>query len=269
MFSSFRKITSTVSIGQARAAARLFVLIMVLTTMIGLESCAPQDAIRADYSRGAGGPDFTGSGNLVTKQMDLAGFSAVEAQNAFKVDITRSDSFSVSITADDNTFEHLVVQKDGDVLTLGIKPGTYSDARYEAKIGMPALTRLALTGAANGTVTGFKSVNGMDFDVAGASTLFGRLEAGDIRLAVSGGSTATLGGTGRNVTIETIGASRADLGDLQVENADANLAGASTGTVNVKSKLNANLSGASTLFYVGSPVLGTVRTADVSALRQK
>ena len=46
-----------------------------------------------------------GSGSLVTRDMDFTGFTAIEVGNSFEVRITRSESYNVSITADDNVFD--------------------------------------------------------------------------------------------------------------------------------------------------------------------
>jgi hypothetical protein len=65
------------------------------------------------------------------------------------------------------------------------------------------------------------------------------------------------------------GASRSSLDDFTVNNANVNISGASTGTINLDGRLDANVSGASTLLYVGDPVMGTINVSGASTLSKK
>ncbi len=44
----------------------------------------------------------SGPGNLVTEQFNYTGFKNIEVSNVFEVEISRSDTYSIDITADDN-----------------------------------------------------------------------------------------------------------------------------------------------------------------------
>ncbi len=65
------------------------------------------------------------------------------------------------------------------------------------------------------------------------------------------------------------GASRFNLGGFIVNNADVTLNGASTGTVNLSGRLDANVSGASRLSYIGEPTMGTINTSGASTISKK
>jgi len=60
--------------------------------------------------------EVTGSGTLDTQEMDFSDFTRVEVGYAFEVEIVRSDSYTVSITADDILFEYVQVSKEGETL---------------------------------------------------------------------------------------------------------------------------------------------------------
>jgi hypothetical protein len=65
------------------------------------------------------------------------------------------------------------------------------------------------------------------------------------------------------------GASHLNLDDFTVNNANVSLSGASSGTINLSGRLDADLSGASTLWYIGEPTMGTINVADSSELSEK
>jgi len=235
--------------------------------------------------------DIVGSGKLVTKDMDFKDFTIVEVGNAFKAEITQSNSHSVSITMDDNLFDYLQASKTGERLEIGLNPGhNYRSITLRVKITMPNLYELGLSGAASGTVEGFSSSHGFvlrmsgatslemvdmsagdtEIELSGASHLTGGVTVGgDVRFSVSGASTAELEGAANDLAVDASGASGVELSNFPVYNAEVVLSGAGRATVNLGGTLDADLSGASHLLYIGSPTMGDVRTSGGSTIAKK
>jgi len=59
------------------------------------------------------------------------------------------------------------------------------------------------------------------------------------------------------------------LGKFPTQNADVEISGASNGTINLNGKLNADVSGASNLYWSGTPIMGDIQTSGASNLRRK
>jgi len=232
----------------------------------------------------------TGSGNLETKQYNFSDFNRVDIGYAFEVGIDQSSSYSISITADDNLFEYIQVSKEGETLKIGLKRiislGTVT---LKAEVTMPQLRGLELSGATRGTVSGFSSTENLDVEVSGASSLdlvdisagdvkcevsgaskvTGDITAADADFDVSGASTVQLEGSASDIVVDTSGASRVKLAAFPINNATVALSGASSGTVNLDGRLDADLSGASKLSYIGEPTMGTINTSGASTLSKK
>lgn len=204
-----------------------------------------------------------GSGNIVTQEMDFVDFTVVEAANAFVVDVTRSESYGVTLRVDENVVDLLDVSKAGDTLRIRLKPrASLANATLEASVTMPELDGLNLSGASRVSLSGFSSTDQMDVELSGASTLDGDLEAGSIDLEMSGASRVALKGSAAELSIEGSGASRLDLEDFVVDTAEVDLSGASEATVNIAERIDrVDVSGASRLRYVGDPALGDVTTS--------
>jgi hypothetical protein len=126
---------------------------------------------------------------------------------------------------------------------------------------MPELTGLDLSGASWVDITGFASSNDLDIELSGASNLQGDIEAGNIRFNLSGASRINLTGKGNDVNIDVSGSSNADLSDFPVENANVDASGASEVVVKLNGRLDANASGASNIYYLGDPALGTIEAS--------
>ena len=221
------------------------------------------------YSSGSSSEHIIGSGVLVTREIDASDFDAVEARSAFKVDIYRSESYQVSITADDNVIDNVEATVQGGVLRLAMVPGSYTNATFRAKIGLPSLRSLDLSEATTATVSGFESQEDASFRLSGASKLMGRMEAGAVNLRSGEASVVSLGGTAESLTMDASGASEVNLGDWVADSAAATMKGASRATLNVTGRLDAELREASTLYYVGSPTIGTVSSEQASALKHR
>ncbi len=240
--------------------------VLILSALI-LSGCCPFpgpfDLIRREVS-------ISGSGVVVGAEWSITGFEKVDVSHAFTVDIRQGDTFRVATSVDENVADYLQVVKQGDTLRIGLKPGTMvTNATLQAEVTMPELTGLDVSGASHVAIAGFKSPEALNVDVSGASSLRGDIEAGDARFDVSGASNATLTGSGQDVTIDASGASEADLADFAVADAVVEASGASNVTVNASGRLDANASGASHVYYLGSPALGTIDSSGGSSIESK
>jgi len=211
-----------------------------------------------------------GSGNLETEAYAFTNFTKVEISSAFEFQIRQSSSYSINVTANDNVIDYIQVSQDGQ--TLKIRVGTIRSFRgvtLKALVSMPQLGGLIISGASRGTVYGFSSTEDVSITVSGASRVNGDITAGDVYFAISGASTVRLEGSANDMVASISGASTCNLGDFTVNNANVNVSGASTGTINLNGRLDANVNGASTLLYIGDPVMGTISVSGASTLSKK
>jgi predicted small secreted protein len=212
----------------------------------------------------------SGSGNLVTREENLSGFDRVVAGSAFHVNIRQGDSFRVVVRVDDNVASYLEVVRQGDTLRIGLRPGVWiSNATLQADITMPELTGLELSGASQGVIDGFKSTKALVVNLSGASSLQGNIEAGTVQVETSGASRVNLTGAGRDLKADISGASSVDLAGFPVGDAQVGVSGASTATVAPSGRLDVHASGASRVYYLGSPTMGDIETSGASSIGAK
>jgi hypothetical protein len=213
---------------------------------------------------------LTGSGELESKEYPFHDFNSVEISSAFEYEISQSGEYGVTVSADDNVIENVQVTEEGNNLKIGLKTTPrLGSLTLKTVVTMPDLRGLTISGASHGTISGFYSVNDINIKVSGAGKVSGNITADGVDFNISGASTVVLEGSANNVVADVSGASRLNLVDFLVNNADVTLSGASSGTVNLSGKLDANLSGASKLTYIGEPVMGNINTSGASTLRKK
>jgi len=209
-------------------------------------------------------------GNLKTEEMEFTGFTAVEVGDGFEVSVIQSSSYSVIITADEKIIDNVEVTQTENTLKIGLEPGSYiGNLVRKAEITMPELDTLSLSGATRGTAEGFSSSNQFVLALSGASSLhLTEINVGDVKIDVSGASAVTASGTAKDLVAIVSGASDVDLGDFPVNDADLNLSGASRAMVNLDGRLDAEVSGVSTLEYLGEPTLGDINSSGGSTVRR-
>ena len=226
-----------------------------------------------------------------TKDFNYSGFDKVEVGGAFQVDIAYSDSFKISVYADD--FTHVDVEQTDHKLVIKRQGFDWLAPFHQqprATVTLPALSELSVSGASRVRFENFKSPNDLTLAVSGASqvearsiatgnlevkaTGASRLEgeikaAGNVNVEGTGASKIDLAGSGVSAVMKILGASKAELSRFPLQNADLDISGASKVTVNMNGRLDANVSGASNLFWSGSPVMGNIQTSGASTLGRK
>ena len=201
---------------------------------------------------------IVGSGNLVTQQKDFSDFSAIEVSSAFEVEISQSSFYSISITADDNVLEYVQVSKTGNTLNVGMQTGSYQSTTLQVEIEMPEIDSLGLSGATLGIIEDFSFSEPFVVELFGASNLeMTNMNVGDFEVELSGASALIAEGSGNDLVSIVEGASSLDLTDFPVNNSNLDVSGASQATVNMDGTLDAVVSGASTVYYIGEPTMGT------------
>jgi hypothetical protein len=211
-----------------------------------------------------------GSGNLETEAYAFTDFTKVEIGSAFEFEIKQSSSYSINVTADDNVMDYVQVSKDGQTLKIRLRRFlSLGPVTLRASVTMPQLSDLTVSGASRGTVSGFSSTEDLDITVSGASRVTGDIVAGNVEFGISGASTIQLEGSADDIDANVSGASHFNLDDFIVNNADINFSGASSGTVNLTGRLDANVSGASRLWYIGEPTSTDINTSGVSTVSKK
>lgn len=212
-------------------------------------------------------PSIRGSGRIITLTKNYSDFSEIYLSHSFKAEIFQSDIYSVTIKIDDNIAEHLDAFQSNERLELGLDNGyNYNDITLEAKIGVPDVTTINLSGASSVELFGYDFSHSLNIYLSGASAVKGNISVGDILLDMSGASYINFTGAGRNLTLYGSGASNIELPNFPISDADINLSGASYSKVNVSNYLRVHLSGASVLYYTGDPTMGEISVDGVSKI---
>ena len=225
---------------------------------------------------------------VTVSTVPTATFTEVEFSQQCEAVVTKSDSFTLTIEISENIREHLDVEKVGSRVRFSLQENcTYQNLTFKVTIGMPELDEVEASGASSVTIGGFESEREFTANLSGASTLDGSIVCGNASLALSGASRAKLSidcgtvdfnisgastiecnGTGGDLRCDVSGASKLRLRDLSCEDVAVDLSGASSMYTSPSGTIRGELSGASMLYYYGSPTLGSCTISGASAVRK-
>ena len=232
----------------------------------------------------------SGSGNLITERLDIQGFTEIteiEVPGSWEVDIF-TGAFDVQVTVDDNVFNDLRVERRGNVLRFGLRPGTmFRHVTLRAQVAMPNLDAVQVSGNGHVAFAGFQSST-LRTDVSGSGGVkaddchLGVLEAnvsgsGDIILdsctvdfaaiSISGSGGIALQGetaecVGESVSLRISGSGSADLRGCSFADADVRLTGSGDGWLTLGTgDLAGSISGSGSVTYHGAPTRVDVQTS--------
>ena len=204
---------------------------------------------------------------LSTQTYSYTDFSRIEVGYGFQVELVQSSDYSISISAPADGFKYVQVTKEEETLKITLTE-TFRGTK-KAKITMPNLYQIKLSGGSKADINGFSSSQDFETELSGGSRITGDITAGDAEFNLSGGSHMTLSGSANALNVDVSGGSHLTLGNFPVSNADVHLSGGSDARVKVDGTLNADLSGGSHLIYTGQPTLGNIKTAGGSSISGK
>ena len=228
-----------------------------------------------------------GSGTLVTRDLAVTGFTAIEVPGTWEVAVRRGP-YAVQVTVDDNLIDDLRVERHGDALRFGLRPQvSFRRVTLRAQVTMPTLDAIRVSGSGGVTFSGFEAgtldlrVSGSG-DVNGTGIAAGALQAevagsGDITLdgcathsaavSVSGSGSVTLNGAAGGPEAETLalrisGSGDADLRGCTFSGAEVRISGSGQALLELgDGDFTGSLSGSGSVTYRGSPSRVDVRTS--------
>jgi len=201
-------------------------LAVVSTVLIVVLALAGGDAAARDSS-------IRGSGQLVTKELDLAAFGKLDVGGAFDVHVEFGGSQRVALTIDDNLVENMEIEVHGDTLNLDYHKNCNPSRGSLVEITVPDLEGVAVHGAGDVEIEDFNG-DRFEFKLSGAGDL-------------------TIDGQVDELEVRISGAGDVDARELIARDADVHISGAGDAKIHVTDRLRGRISGVGNLDYYGDP----------------
>ena len=195
-----------------------------------------------------------GSGDIVTLEQTLTGFTEIEAGHGCRLTVVPSNDYSVVVRIDDNLQEYLDIDVDGSTLRIGMDSFVnFRNRHFEVDVMMPYIDAVGLSGGARGIVDDFDLDHAFEVRLSGGSRLEGDFSATHLDVSTSGGARVDLTGSSGSASLSASGGSRIVLEEWETDDADVSMSGGSRSSVNATETLTGSVSGGASVSYVGTP----------------
>ncbi|MDH4047077.1 MAG: DUF5666 domain-containing protein [Gammaproteobacteria bacterium] len=193
-------------------------------------------------------------GPTTTSTFNFENFTDISIFSVFHVEVSQSPDYLVETTIDNDDVNRLDVSQTGSNIRIGVgpEPGNDRIETIEAVVTLPVLDSIDLDGVINVKLNDFSQTQ-LTATVGGVS----RLHSNSLMI--------------NDLTANVAGVSQLDFGDIRpLGNADINLSGVSTATLNmdIGSTISGSVSGTSRLYYYGTNVTVNVTTGALSSVER-
>ncbi len=207
------------------------------------------------------------------EQRNVGDFHSIDLSSAIDLQLSQGDENSVAISApgDENRANIKTVVKNGVLKIWYEQKGWFKGAgkKTRAYVSVKSLRKLSASGACDITINGTLNTEDLFIDLSGASDFRGNIKTGSLKIDLSGASDVKIGGTANTLKIDASGASHFKGYDLAVENCRVDASGASDIQITVNKVLNAEASGATSIDYKGTGMIGDIKTSGASNIRKR
>ena len=185
-----------------------------------------------------------------TRDYDFRNFDELEISDAMRVHVVAGTSFEVTATGERDDLTIFV--QDGK-LTARYNNSWKKRQRMDIDITMPDLAGVDFSGAVDAEIDDFQNLPSIEIDLSGASQCDFEGTGTTLKFEINGASQLNVFGKMKFLDGEASGASQLNAFDLETEESDLDVSGASNARVWVTRLLDVKASGASNVRYRGNP----------------
>lgn len=199
-------------------------------------------------------PTDQSKGNTIKEDRNVANFSKLDIGGAFKVYLSQGDSEKLVIEADADELKDIKTDVDGSTLKIYTE-GKWTNRYHDITIHLTFknLDYIDFSGAVEVTGEGTLNFAELSMDISGAAEIQMALKADKFDAEFSGASEVEFSGTCKTGYFELSGASDFDAQNLEFQDLNIEVSGASEAKVWATGTLNIDASGASDIRYKGTP----------------
>ena len=198
-------------------------------------------------------PGTHGDGNVLKETRKISSFDGIDVSGAFDIILKQGTIEEVIVEADANLLPLIRTEVDGSTLTIETKKPIHHVTVMKVYITVKDLKRVDVSGAVDIHTEGRITVPELSIDASGASDSKMELGVQKLKLDCSGASKMRFSGFATDVSMDLSGASDIFGYDLLAETYYIEISGAGNAQLNVSKKIRAEISGAGSVKYKGSP----------------
>lgn len=188
-----------------------------------------------------------------TRTYDFRDFDELEVSDAISVNVVSGSAFEVSATGERNDLDDLNIFVQDGKLTARYNNSWKKRQRMDIDITMPDLAGVDFSGAVDARIEDFVNLPSVEIELSGASQCDFEGTGTTLKFDINGASRLSTFGKMKFLDGEVSGASQLNAFELETEESDLDVSGASNAKVWVTRLLEVKANGASNVRYRGNP----------------
>jgi hypothetical protein len=194
-----------------------------------------------------------GDGNVLKETRKVSSFDGIDVSGAFDIILKQGLTEEVTVEADANLLPLIGTEVVGGTLRIETKKPVNHVTVMKVYVTVKDLKRIDVSGAVDINTDGRITVPELSIDASGASDSKLDIAVQKLKLDCSGASKMRFSGSATDVNMDLSGASDIFGYDLLAESYDIEISGAGNAQLNVSKRIRAEISGAGSVKYKGSP----------------
>lgn len=211
----------------------------------------------------------SGNGIVEEQNRQTEEFHSVHASGMYEIHVVQDENYRLKVVADENLMDLIVTEVKGGVLHISTRENIKKAKELDVYISAPYFDEFDLSGAVELDAKGVLESEDLKIESSGAAQIELEIEVSNLELDLSGASEVRLSGSATRVRIASSGASEMKLFDLETEQMQVNVSGASDLEINVNEDLQIEASGASEIEYRGKARISRQNLSGASSVKQK
>jgi hypothetical protein len=210
----------------------------------------------------------TGNGEVVTKTIEVDGFTGVHASSGIDVEISQG-AFSVELEADENLHEYITIELEGDLLVIDTERNIRKAAKKVVYVSLPELNELNISSA--GDIVGkteFECDN-LDISISSAGDLDLGVTANRIDISISSSGDCDLYGHTEYLDARLSSAGDLNACDMEADYVDVKVSSAGDACVFANKELKMEASSAGNIYYMGDAVVVKSHRSSAGNIKKK
>lgn len=198
-----------------------------------------------------------GNGELTTNVQELGPFHSLSVAGSFQTTYVVDPQYKISIVAESNLMEHILVEVDQGVLTVKTNDEVLIDPKEDINLLIqgPPLNSVTQAGSGDmviGTIANDAAIN---ITLTGSGSISGQVNVPNVGIKVTGSGKVEISGRVVGSKSEITGSGSIDASELSSAGAEAYVQGSGSIYAGSAERLTATVLGSGNVFYSGDPEL--------------
>ena len=196
-----------------------------------------------------------GNGNITTNNIATQSYDEVKVVGSMDVHLESGKEGNISVTADSNLQEYVIVELKDSTLVLRIENNVSLKTKKGIHIIVPfkSISGVALSGSGDIDTKDTIKSDFLDISVKGSGDIILKIESNNVDARVNGSGDLKVSGSTANLKVKISGSGDVDAGKLSAENTQVHLVGSGDARVTASESIKARINGSGDIEYSGNP----------------